>query len=89
MGDVFIINKKVMMDYVYTQLAIDYNCSPVDWLKDGLIFTEANEHKDRRPFPWRSPRLEMVAVRASYTPARCIVTGQGWTAYRHEFNFIY
>lgn len=62
MGDLFIINKKIMMDYVYAQLAIDYNCSPDDLLKDGLIFTEAYDHKDRRPFPWRSPRLEIVAV---------------------------
>lgn len=56
------INKKHMMDCVYQQLAIDYNCSPDDFLKDGLIFTEAKENKDRRPFPWRTPRLEMVTM---------------------------
>lgn len=62
MGDISKINKKTMMDYMYAQLAIDYNCSPDDFLKDGLIITEAIPHKDRRPFPWRSPRLELVAV---------------------------
>lgn len=54
------INKKIMMDCVYNQLAIDYDCSPDDFLKDGLIFTEARENKERRPFPWRKPRLEMI-----------------------------
>jgi hypothetical protein len=39
------INKKSMMDCVYHQLAIDYNCSPDDFLKDGLIFTEARAVK--------------------------------------------
>lgn len=48
------------MDCVYNQLAIDYDCSPDDFLKDGLIFTEARENKERRPFPWRKPRLEMI-----------------------------
>lgn len=56
------ISKKNMMDCVYQQLAIDYNCSPDDFLKDGVIFTEAKENKDRRPFPWRTPRLEMVTM---------------------------
>lgn len=62
MRETFIMNKKTMMDYVYSQLAIDYNCSLDNFLKDGLIITEAKDHKDRRPFPWRSPRLEIVAV---------------------------
>lgn len=55
------ITKKMMLDCVYHQLSIDYNCSPGDFQKDGLIITEAIDHIDRRPFPWRSPRLEMVA----------------------------
>ncbi|MFC5452366.1 GNAT family N-acetyltransferase [Paenibacillus aestuarii] len=54
------INKKIMMESVYSQLAIDYNCSPDDFLKDGFIFTEASENKDRRPFPWVTPRIEIV-----------------------------
>jgi GNAT superfamily N-acetyltransferase len=56
------INKKYMMDCVYHQLAIDYNCSPDDFLKDGLIFTKASENKDRRPFPWVTPRLELITM---------------------------
>jgi hypothetical protein len=56
------MNKQTMMDCVYNQLAIDYNCSPDDFLKDGLIFTQAKDNKDRRPFPWRTPRLEMVTT---------------------------
>lgn len=32
------MDKKYMMDCVYSQLAIDYNCSPDDFLKEGLIY---------------------------------------------------
>lgn len=56
------INKKYMMDWVYNQLAIDYNCSPSDFLKDGLIFTEAKQNQGRRTFPWVIPRLEMITM---------------------------
>ena len=56
------IDKKTMMDCVYNQLAIDYNCSPNDFLKDGFIFTEAKENEGRRPFPWVTPRLEMITM---------------------------
>lgn len=51
-----------MMDCVYRQLAIDYNCSPDDFLKDGLIFTEARENEGRRHFPFITPRLEMISM---------------------------
>lgn len=54
------MDKKKMMEQVYNQLAIDYNCSPEDFLKDGLIFTEAKELEGRRPYPLINPRLEMV-----------------------------
>lgn len=56
------INKKVMMDCVHNQLAIDYNCSPDDFMKDGFIFTEAREKEGRRPFPWVTPCLEIVTM---------------------------
>lgn len=54
------IDKKMMMDDVYKQLAIDYNCSPEDFLEEGIIFTEARISKGRRPWPWITPRLELV-----------------------------
>lgn len=56
------ISKKDMMKYVYQQLAIDYNCSPEDFLKDGLIYTEARENDGRRPYPFVTPRLEMITM---------------------------
>ena len=55
------IDRKTMMDHIYDQLAIDYNCSPDDFLKDGLIFTEARQNEGRRPFPWVTPRLEIIS----------------------------
>ena len=54
-----------MMDYVYRQLSIDYNCEPSDFLKDGLIFTEARKIEGRRPWPWVTPRLEMISMGSS------------------------
>lgn len=56
------INKKEMMDCVYQQLAIDYNCSPDDFLEDDLIFTEARANEGRRHFPFIKPRLEMISM---------------------------
>lgn len=56
------IDKSIMMERVYQQLAIDYNCQPSDFLKNGIILTEAKDNIDRRPFPWRTPRLEMISM---------------------------
>jgi hypothetical protein len=56
------LDRNFMMDRVYKQLAIDYNCSPEDFLKAGLIFTEATQQEGRIPWPWRSPRVEMIAM---------------------------
>jgi GNAT superfamily N-acetyltransferase len=58
-------NKKTMMESVYNQLAIDYNCTPDDFQKDGLIFTEARKAEGRRSFPWVTPRLEMISMGSS------------------------
>lgn len=55
------INKKNMMDCVCQQLVIDYNCSPDDFYKDGLIFTEARENEGRCHFPFVTTRLEMIS----------------------------
>ena len=35
------MDKKEMMQIVFEQPAIDYNCSPNDFLKNKIIFTEA------------------------------------------------
>lgn len=51
-----------MMDHVTQQLAIDYNCAPEDFSRDGLIFTKAEALEGRRPFPFRTPRLELVTM---------------------------
>lgn len=54
------MNKKQMMELVFHQLAIDYNCSPDDFLKNEIIFTEAKELEGRRPYPFFTPRLELI-----------------------------
>ena len=54
------MNNKQMMEYVFNQLAIDYNCLPDDFLKNEIIFTEAKELEGRRPYPFFTPRLELI-----------------------------
>lgn len=49
-----------MMQKVYNQLAIDYNCQPSDFLKDDIIFTVAKKLKGRRALPFAEPRLEVL-----------------------------
>jgi len=56
------IDKNQMMDCVRSQLALDYNCTPDDFMKDGILFTEAVQKEGRRRYPWRSPRIEMIAM---------------------------
>ena len=56
------MDKIQMMDCVRSQLALDYNCSPDDFMKDGIFFTEAIKREGRRSYPWRSPRIEMIAM---------------------------
>lgn len=56
------IDNRYMMNCVYNQLAIDYNCKPDDFQKDGIVFTEAEKNKNRRPYPFIEPRLEIVTM---------------------------
>jgi len=54
------MDNKKMTQEVFKQLSIDYNCLPDDFMKDGIIFTEAKELEGRRPFPFITPRLELI-----------------------------
>lgn len=58
--------KQEMMSIVYNQLAVDYNCEPEDFNKNGVIFTIAEEQKGRRELPFGSPRLEVVTMGKKY-----------------------
>lgn len=52
--------KNEMMQKVYNQLAIDYNCQPSDFLKDDIIFTTAKKLDGRRALPFTESRLEVL-----------------------------
>lgn len=54
------MNKTEMMQIVYNQLAIDYNCNCEDFCNDEIIFTEAIKLDGRRALPFIEPRLEIV-----------------------------
>lgn len=56
------MNKQEMMSIVYNQLAIDYNCKPEDFNKDGAIFTIAEKQTGRREMPFVTPRLEVITM---------------------------
>ena len=51
-----------MMNIVYNQLAVDYNCNPDDFCKDGVIFTVAEKQNGRREMPFIVPRLEIITM---------------------------
>lgn len=56
------LNKVEMMEKVYNQLAIDYNCKPDDFKSDGIIFTNAEKQDGRREMPFVEPRLEIITM---------------------------
>ena len=56
------MNKQEMMSIVYNQFAIDYNCKPEDFNKDGVIFTIAEKQTGRREMPFVTPRLEVITM---------------------------
>ena len=56
-----------MLCIVQTQLAADLNCSTNDFNRDGIVFCEAKENPDRRPFPRGEHHIEM------YTMGRAVI----------------
>lgn len=56
------MTKSEMMNIVYNQLAVDYNCKPDDFTKDGVIFTIAEKQNGRREMPFVTPRLEVITM---------------------------
>lgn len=56
------MNKQEMMEIVYAQLALDYNCEPEDFNKNGIIFTVAKKQEGRREMPFVTPRLEVITM---------------------------
>lgn len=56
------MTRQEMMTIIYNQLAIDYNCKPEDFYKDGVIFTIAEKHEGRREMPFITPRLEIITM---------------------------
>ena len=51
-----------IMEIVKNQLAIDYNCSTDDFLKNDIIFTQAEKLPGRRALPFRTPRCEIISM---------------------------
>jgi len=63
---------KQMRDIARKQFAVDLNCSPDDFVRDGIVFCEARENPGRRPFLRGERHFEMYtmggAVIVSATP---------------------
>jgi GNAT superfamily N-acetyltransferase len=47
---------------VRAQLAVDLNCSPDDFDRDGFTFCESRENHGRRPFPRGDSHFEMLTM---------------------------
>lgn len=56
------MTKREMMKIVYSQPAIDYNCNPEDFNRDGVIFTIAEKQEGRREMPFITHRLEIITM---------------------------
>ena len=56
------LTNKDVFKIVREQLAIDYNCLPEDFLRDGIIFTEAKKQDGRRELPFGNPRCELITM---------------------------
>lgn len=56
------LNKQEMLKTVRKQLAVDMNCSEVDFLKEGTVFCEAKSNEGRRMFDRQSPFLEIATM---------------------------
>jgi len=56
------LSKKEMEAEVVSQLAIDLNCSPRDFEREGIVFCEAKKNPDRRPFPRGERHFEMLTM---------------------------
>ncbi len=55
-------SKPEMLDIVRRQLAIDLNCDPEDFLRDGVVFCEAALNEGHRLFDRQSPYLEIATM---------------------------
>lgn len=51
-----------MMKIVRSQLAVDYNCSPDDFVNDEVVFTVAKKLEGRREMYFSTPRLEIITM---------------------------
>lgn len=56
-----------MLAHAKTQLAVDLNCAPEDFTREGFVFCEAKDNPGRRPFPREATHFEM------YTMGRAVV----------------
>ena len=56
------LSNKEILSLVRAQLAIDLNCSPEDFDREGFIFSEPAENPGRRPFPRGKRHFEMYTL---------------------------
>ncbi len=56
------MTKQELLQIVRNQLAVDYNCKPEDFQKDGVIITKAVKADGRRALPFRKTRCEMITM---------------------------
>jgi len=56
------LHKSKMLEIVRKQLAIDMNCDPEDFVKEGIVFCEAKLNEGRRMLNRQSPFLEIATM---------------------------
>ncbi|MDR0325170.1 MAG: GNAT family N-acetyltransferase [Oscillospiraceae bacterium] len=56
------LTNKDILSSVRAQLAVDLNCKPDDFDRDGFVFCEAKDNPGRRPFPRGERHFEMYTM---------------------------
>lgn len=55
-------NRTKMLEIVRQQLSVDYNCSPEDFINDGIIFCQSKLNEGRRMFERQNPYIEIATM---------------------------
>lgn len=56
------LSRREMNEIVKNQLAVDMNCEPSDFNKNGVVFCQARENQGRRMFERQKPYLEAATM---------------------------
>lgn len=57
-----LLDKKGMLNIVRSQLALDMNCEPQDFLNSGIVFRDTDSRNGVWPDEWQKPHLRVATM---------------------------